>query len=439
MRDDIVTVRLWDTPIGYLGYGGNQNEFAIFEYDKNFLKYGVSPSPLKVPLSESPYLFDTISKRTFHGLPGFIADALPDKFGNQLIDQYFAREGILSSSITALDRLLYIGDRSMGALSFEPSRQFERNDSMVLDINRLHDLSEMVLNKKEQFRRELAGADHDQALQLLKVGSSAGGARSKALVAVNNEKEEEKLYDGTVIHSFDASYYLLKFDSNVNSDRDGKDPKGITKVEYIYSKIARQCEIDIPDTRFINDGDNFHYMIERFDRLPLEGGGAAKIHYVSWCGMAHADRDTTGAYSYEQLVLAIRELGLGQDAVLEIFKRAIFNIVGRNQDDHTKNFGFLMLPDGEWVLSPAFDMVYSYDPTGKWTKVHQITLNGKQDGFTREDIVKFGEFCNLSKKESIEILDRTIDMFSLFGALASELDTPERLTSTIMRNLRLHL
>jgi len=431
----IVKVKLWGTKIGVLGYEPGQNEVATFEYDENFLKMGISPSPLKLPTHTPLYTFNDISQKTFHGLPGFIADALPDKFGNSLIDQYFASIGRKEGDITALDRLLYIGSRAMGALEFEPSQKLKGDKfGIVLDLNSLSRLAELVLTKKEIFASKLKEAHSEGAISLLKIGSSAGGARSKALVAIDSDG---KIYDGTVEQSKECKYYLLKFDSSNNSDRDNKDPKGMTKVEYIYSLIAKECDIDISNTSYIQIDEDFHFLSQRFDRIiNPKSKKLEKLHYVSWCGLSHAHRETTGAYSYEQLILATRELGLGQDSITELFKRAIFNIVGRNQDDHTKNFGFLMDKRGVWRLSPAFDMTYSYDPTGKWTNVHQIRFNGKQDNFTLEDIVAFGKYCNLSERKSNEILKQIIDSFLKFEELANKYDVESELKSTVLKNLR---
>ena len=434
----IVDIYLWGTKVGALGYEPGQTEVATLAYDKNFLKMGIEVSPLKVSIKVESYTLDNISKRTFHGLPGFIADALPDKFGNQLIDQYFALKGKTSDDITALDRLWYVGNRAMGALEFKPSIKLEDSDkSQKLKIQELAELSELVMTKKEKFASELKNAKREAAINLLRIGSSAGGARSKALVAID---KDNNLFDGTVNHRRKCKYYLLKFDSSSNSDRDGQDPKGMTRVEYIYSLLAKKCNIEMPHTDYIKDKDDFHFLIERFDRIDkAKTTKKDKVHYVSWCGMAHADRDTTGAYSYEQLVLIVRELRLGQASVLEVFRRAVFNIIGRNQDDHTKNFGFVMNRDGEWSLSPAFDMTYSYDPSGKWTRVHQISLNGKQDDFIAEDIVSFGKYCGISEKDSLKILGVTKNAFLDFKNMAIKYNVSNELTSTIIDNLRLEL
>lgn len=433
----IIDVKIWGTTIGKLGYGEGQTEFATFEFLPEMLNIAQSLSPLKVPNTTALHTFSNISTKTFHGLPGFIADSLPDKFGSQLIDQYFASKGIESEAITALDRLLYVGNRSIGALEYEPATILSNKTTNIqLDLQNLFELSEMVVNNKKDFAQKLNDADREQAITLLRVGSSAGGARSKALVAIDNDG---KLYDGTLLQSKDCKYYLLKFDSNSNSDRDKKDPKGITRVEYVYSLIAKKCQIEIPNTSYIEIGDDFHFLIERFDRIKKENGKLDKVHYVSWCGIEHYHRDETGAFSYEQLILTARRLGLKQGEITQLFRRAIFNIVGRNQDDHTKNFGFLMDRDGKWKLSPAFDMTYSYDPTGKWTKGHQITLGGKQDGFTKEDIVTFGQYCNITQKKALEILTTTKENFKSFKALANQYTISDAIVNTVWENLRFEI
>jgi serine/threonine-protein kinase HipA len=431
----VVEVKLWGTTIGYLGYSQGQTEVSTFEYDKAFVRSNIQISPIKMTYPPNKFEFTDISKRTFKGVAGVFADSLPDKFGNQLIDIFMAEKKKPSDNVTTLDRLLYIGNRSMGALEYYPSQELddEKNDN-ILDLKVLTELSEEVLANKKKFQSELSNANRSQALKLIRVGSSAGGARSKALVATDLKGN---LLDGTVRYDKGFRYWLLKFDSSSNSDRDSKDPKGMTKIEYIYSEIARECAIDIPKTTFIEDGDDFHFMIERFDRL-YQSHKLEKLHYLSWSGLEHADRDTTGTYSYEQLILLVRKLGLGQDSVSEIYKRAIFNIVGKNQDDHTKNFGFLMNKKGEWSVSPAFDLTYSYDSRGKWTKVHQISLNRKQDDFELQDLMEFGKYCNISEKNSKKILDSTIKSFKNFSKLCKKYKVDEVLENTIQDNLRMY-
>ncbi|MCK5519488.1 MAG: type II toxin-antitoxin system HipA family toxin [Candidatus Marinimicrobia bacterium] len=433
-----VEVKLWGTTIGYLGYAPEQTRIATFEYEDNFLSSGINISPLKMKYPPKRHVYDDLSYKTFKGLPGVFADSLPDKFGRQLIDQYMAEKNIPASSITALDRLLYVGTRGMGALEYHPAEQFEDiNDAdTILDIHMLSELAEMIISNQNNQQKKLIEADKlNAALKLIRIGSSAGGARSKSLIALS---QKGQLYDGTIDHGEAYSYWLLKFDTASNSDRDSLDPKGMPKIEYIYSKIAEKCGINIPSTKYIEDGNDFHFLIERFDRLNVDGN-YQKLHYASWAGLAHADRDPTGAYSYEQLILLSRELGLGQDEITELFRRAVFNIIGRNQDDHTKNFGFLMDKFGAWKLSPAFDMTYSYDPKGKWTKIHQIKLNRKQDDFSRSDLIDFGRYCNLDTNKSNIIISSIINEFSYFEKYAKDYNVEMHLATTVQNNLRIKI
>ncbi len=435
----LVTVKLWGTCIGHLGYEPGQTELATFEYDAAFARSGIQISPVVMPCPPRLHSFPDISKRTFRGLPGIFADSLPDSFGNRLIDLYMAGRGIPAESITPLDRLLYVGRRGMGAFEYEPSKEFADGDdrTLALDVRTLAELANIVTTRDDKRRATLLESDTIQdAIRLIRVGSSAGGARSKALVA---RKSDGSFVDGTGADESGGeklTHWLLKFDGDSNADRDGTDPKGMTRVEYVYAIIARECGIDIPETDRIEDGDDFHFLIRRFDRA-TDGEKTRKNHYSSWAALAHADRDATGTHSYEELVLLARELGLGQDSVSEIFTRAAFNIVGRNQDDHTKNFGFVMDRAGTWRLSPAFDLTWSFDPAGRWTRVHQIRLNGRQDEFTRDDLLAFGRYCNLDAKKAGRVIDSVIAAFSAFPRLAKEWGIPEALARRVRETQRM--
>ncbi|MFT5351863.1 MAG: serine/threonine-protein kinase HipA [Gammaproteobacteria bacterium] len=433
-----VEAKLWGTTIGYLGYQPGQSEVATFEYAEELVGSPIEISPVMMPNRQKLVSFPDISRRTFKGLPGIFADSLPDNFGNQLIDMYMADKipPVPIDKITALDRLLYIGSRGMGAIEYSPPENIEDSgNDTLLDIPMLAELAARVVSgKNDHHHKLLTAGNRSQALKLIRVGSSAGGARSKALVA---RSADGQLKDGTQNHGADHRYWLLKFDSESNQDRDKADPKGMTRVEYIYSIIARCCDIDLPTTDFIEEGDDFHFLVERFDRL-ANGEKLDKLHYASWSGLSHAHRDETGAYSYEQLILLARQLKLGQDSITELFRRAIFNVIGRNQDDHTKNFGFLMDRSGTWALSSAFDLTYSFDPTGKWTRTHQIRMNKKQDDFLMEDLLVFGDYCNLPRKKSTGIVEKTINEFSKFHKLANEYQVDKSLRDVIINSLRMN-
>ncbi len=434
----IVEVKLWGTTIGYLGYPPDQHRIAVFEYDEEFALAGIPVSPITMKYPPAIHYFDNISLKTFKGLPGIFADSLPDKFGNQLIDIYMSEKKIPVDEITALDRLLYIGTRSMGALEYQPAADFGGREKIdtALDIHTLAELADMAASKqKNKHTALLKAGNRNKAFELIRIGSSAGGARAKALVALS---PEGRYFDGTVDRGIEYSYWIIKFDSNSNSDRDNIDPKGMTRIEYIYSRIAGECGINIPKTGYIENEEEFHFLIRRFDRFPRDGK-VEKLHYASWAGLTHADRDTTGAYSYEQLVLLARMLELGQDTVTEIFRRAVFNIIGRNQDDHTKNFGFLMNKKGEWSLAPAFDLTYAFDPKGKWTRVHQIKLNRKQDKFAKDDLLEFGKYCNLDRKKADRIISDVKGAFLNFRDYVRKYRVPSKLAETVWRNLRINI
>ena len=436
--EQVIEVYLWGTKIGEMGYIKQEHSepVATFEYEDNIVEAGVNISPIHVNSRNKLHYFPNLSYPTFKGLAGVFADSLPDKFGTSLIDIFMSDKGIPPEQVTPIDRLMYIADRSMGALEYRPSMLKQTSeDTEYIDIALLSELASLTNNNKEELASKLSNAkSQQQALKFIRVSASAGGARSKALVATKGGN----LKDGTVDQGVDHDYWLFKFDNPDNADRDGKDPKGMTKVEYVYANIARECGINMPRTDYLEHDGDFHFMIERFDRIK-KGTKLEKAHYVSWCGLAHAHRDTTGSFSYEQLALTCKQLKLPATDLIELFKRCVFNIVGRNQDDHTKNFGFIMDKQFNWSLSPAFDMTYSYDPTGKWTKTHQIKLNLKQDDFVREDLLKFAAFCNITDKQANIIIDQTIKSFKGFDKQAKALNVPKDLIETIIHNLRLYI
>jgi serine/threonine-protein kinase HipA len=429
MKSKAIEVRLWGSTVGYIGYASD-TRFATFEYSDAILNSSFELSPIVMPNRQQRHIFEDISFRTFKGVPGVFADSLPDTFGNQLIDIYMAARNIPANLITTLDRLLYVGGRGMGALEYHPAESFgaRAEASVALDLNSLSELAAMVASKQADKQAAILSSDNlEQAIKLIRVGSSAGGARAKALVA---KSPDGQFFDGTLDHGIDHTYWLMKFDTDQNEDRDGKDPKGMTRIEYIYGLIAKNAGINMPRINHLTIGDDFHFMIERFDRIVREGK-LDKLHYASWSGLAHAHRDETGAYAYEQLVLMMRQMNLPQADVTELFRRAVFNVVGRNQDDHTKNFGFVADRAGEWRLSPAFDMTYSYDPLGKWTSQHQIRLNMKQDGFTRDDLLNFAKHCNLTKRQGAAIINDVLGAFADFPKLAKEYGVPPELSKTV--------
>ncbi len=428
-------VWLWNSRIGVVGMGRDGRRGALFEYDQQFVEgaKGIEPAPLKMPRRSGVYSFERESERTFRGLPGMFVDSLPDKFGTSLLDRWFTEQGRNPADINVVERLLYIADRGMGALTYRPARNLvpleKKAGRTALDLGDLAALADAVLKKNESFHEALSKAESSQAaLDLIRVGTSAGGARAKAVVA---ESPEGVFIPGHTVQEKPYRYWLLKFDGITgNADRDGGDPPGMTLVEYAYSRIARKAGINLPETRLAEDGERRHFLIERFDRINT-GEKTDRLHYASWCGLDHAHRDWPGAYGYEQLALACRRLGLSHEDMEQLFLRAVYNIVGVNHDDHSKNFGFLMDRRGEWRLSPAFDLTYSCDPAGRWTKEHQTALNGKTAGHSMNDLLAFASHCDLTARDARLNIERIRDAFSEWPSLASELDIPRRTADTI--------
>ena len=376
----IARVRLWGRTIGAVALEAGRDH-AAFQYDPGFAASGIELAPLVMPLSDRVYEFPALPRNTFHGLPGLLADSLPDKFGNALIDAWLARQGRAPESFGAIERLCYTGTRGMGALEFAPVLGPRPRTATKVRIDALVRLASDVLTHRDEMQATFAGPAREKALNdILRVGTSAGGARAKAVIAWNRETNEVR--SGQIAACEGFEYWLLKFDGVAgNRDKEIEDPKGYGVIEYAYHLMAKAAGIAMTECRLLEEGGRRHFMTRRFDRL----AGGEKLHMQSLCGLAHFDFNRAGAYAYEQALLTIRQLGLPMAAVEEQFRRMVFNIVARNQDDHAKNIAFLMDRQGRWSLAPAFDVTYSYNPSGAWTSTHQMTLNGKRDGFTLED------------------------------------------------------
>ena len=376
----IAKVRLWGRTIGAVSLDDSR-DVAAFQYDAEFARSGIELSPLVMPVSDRVYEFPALPRNTFHGLPGLLADSLPDKFGNALIDAWLATQGRTPESFNAVERLCYTGTRGMGALEYAPVLGPRPRKTAKIEVDALVRLAGEVLTHRGDLHGHFHEAGKEKALRdILSVGTSAGGARAKAVIAWNRETNEVR--SGQVAAGEGFDYWLLKFDGVAsNKDKELEDPKGFGAIEYAYHLMAKAAGITMSESRLLEENGRRHFMTRRFDRLP----GGAKLHMQSLGALAHFDFNQAGAYSYEQALLTIRRLKLPMAAVEEQFRRMVFNIVARNQDDHVKNIAFLMDQQGAWSLAPAFDVTYSYNPSGSWTASHQMTLNGKRDGFTLED------------------------------------------------------
>ena len=415
-----VEVKLWGTTIGALSMlEGEQT--ARFEYAPNFIGAGIEPSPIVMPVSKQIYSFPLLSK-TFHGLPGLFADSIPDKFGNRVIDAWLIRQGRLPESFTALERLCYTGNRGMGALEFLPLQGPDSHTDDSLDVENLRIFAAEVLNQRKRFSTKKLSKKNTKSFEdILRVGTSAGGARAKILIAYDEATGEMR--SGQVATDANFGYWLLKLDDvEQNGDKENADLFGYGAIEYTYSQMAKLAGIDMTECKLYECAGHRHFMTRRFDRLP----GGKKLHYQSLCGLAHYDFNMPGAYSYEQALNIIKLLGLGYDALEEMFRRAAFNICARNQDDHAKNIGFLMDKSGAWKLAPAFDMTYAYNPQGLWTGIHQMTFNGKRDNFSLDDFKAVAKFAGLRQGRYKKILDEVKSAVTEWPKLAKQNEVPTR-------------
>ncbi|MBE2258741.1 MAG: type II toxin-antitoxin system HipA family toxin [Rhodobacteraceae bacterium] len=376
----IARVQLWGRTIGAVSLVEGR-DVAAFQYDPEFARSGIEISPLTMPLSDRVYEFPALPRETFHGLPGLLADSLPDRFGNALIDAWLATQGRRPEDFNAVERLCYTGRRGMGALEFAPVLGPGARTTTKIEIDALVRLAGEVLTHQDNLQGHFHEADRGKALRdILSVGTSAGGARAKAVIAWNPATNEVR--SGQVAAGEGFEYWLLKFDGvSGNKDKELEDPQGYGTIEYAYHLMAQAAGITMSACRLLEENERRHFMSRRFDRLP----GGEKLHMQSLCALAHFDFNQAGAYAYEQALQTIRQLQLPMAAVEEQFRRMVFNIVARNQDDHVKNVAFLMNKQGEWSLAPAFDVTYSYNPSGSWTASHQMTLNAKRDRFTQQD------------------------------------------------------
>lgn len=412
---------------------------GAFEYSPEFIRSGIELAPLTMPLAAGVYRFPQLGFATFKGLPGLIADSLPDDFGNAVLNAWVASRGKRPQDITPLQRLQYTGKRGMGALEFAPATRLKSlNASQQVDIHALVEIAQDILDKRSNFQVTLGqhGADDKEAmLALLSVGMSAGGARPKAVLAFNDDFTQARSGQTGVPAGF--SQYLMKFDGvsehNQNTETFG-DPMGYGAMEYVYAQMAQACGIQMMPCYLLAEGDRRHFLTRRFDRA-----GNDKIHMQTLNGLAHVDYKKPGSFSYAELFAVARRLKLSAAEAEQILRRMIFNIVGRNHDDHAKNTAFLYR-NRKWSLAPAYDLAYSYKPGSPWVNSHWMSLNGKRDGFTREDIYSLEKLSPLfSRKKLNAVIDEIVEQVSRWPQLAREQGVPASLATEITANLCLSL
>jgi serine/threonine-protein kinase HipA len=408
----IADVKIWGNNVGVVLWDEVRN-YGIFEFNKSFLKLGLDLSPISLPLVAAQrgnriFSFPMLNPETFKGLPGLLSDSLPDKFGNQIIDAWLAQQGKNTADFNPVDRLCYIGKRGMGALEFEPANTVTVENSNPIQIQELVQFAKAILDNRNDFHTNL---DSKKGFSdILQVGSSAGGARAKAVIAYNKSTGEVRSGQVDGLDGFE--YWLIKFDGVTNHQLG--DPKGYGNIEYAYYLMAADAGISMSESRLMTENNRSHFMTKRFDRQNNQ-----KIHMQTLCGIAHFDYNQPRAYSYEQAFQVMRQMKLPYSDMEELYRRMVFNIMARNQDDHTKNISFLMFPNGQWQLSPAYDITYAYNPDNFWLKAHQMSVNGKREAIMLEDLLAIAKNINIKKpKEIITLCNKVMANWADYASKA---------------------
>jgi serine/threonine-protein kinase HipA len=406
-------VMLWGREIGAVSWLPDR-EIGVFQYAPEFVDSNMQVAPLTMPLQASPYEFPELSRETFKGLPGLLADSLPDKFGNALIDAWLASHGRRPESFNPVERLCYIGARGMGALEYAPAVLGRPTHRKRLEIAALVELASRVLDERIELAGKMTRLDDARVIDdIIRVGTSAGGARAKAILAWNARTGEFR--SGQMPADRGFTYWLMKFDGVAgNRDREAVDPRGFGLIEYAYHRMAVAAGLEMTEARLHQEGGRAHFMTKRFDRTDQ----GEKVHMQSLCAMLHYDFNRPDLYSYEQALQVIRRLGMPMRDLEQQFRRAAFNVIARNHDDHVKNIAYLMNPRGEWRLAPAFDVAYSWNPSGAWTARHQMSINGKRDDFVLDDLIVLGRSGGLKRTRArtiVEEVDVSVGRWRFFA------------------------
>ncbi len=435
---EAINVKYKDYEVGAVSFNTDTG-IGAFEYDPAFIKQGIELSPIKMPLAKRIYSFPELEFETFKGLPGLIADSLPDDFGSAVLNAWIAGSGKQPGDITPLQRLQYTGKRGMGALEYAPATRLKSlNTSQQVEIESLVNIAQEILGSRGGFSVELnkdGQENREEMMALLSVGMSAGGARPKAVLAFNGDFTQVRSGQAKVPEGF--THYLMKFDgvseNNKHKETFG-DPLGYGAMEYVYYLMAKDCGIDMMPCQLLDEGNRRHFITQRFDRK-----GDEKKHVQTLNGMAHVDYKKPGSFSYAELLGVARQARLSVAEAEQLYKRMVFNIIARNHDDHSKNFAFI-LNDKKWGLAPAYDLAYSYKPGSKWVNSHWMSLNGKRDNFSREDFYSLEKLSLLFTRDKINnMIDETVSHVSQWRRLATEHGVPASLADEIESNLRLSL
>ena len=428
---DVAEIKIWGEWVGAVRWDESQ-QLGYFQYDTKFIQKGWDLSPLKMPLSQGTQIYSFPELRigryetldTFKGLPGLLADALPDKYGNRLISTWLAQQGRTENSMNPVEKLCFIGTRGMGALEFEPATIKTSTRNFSLEFDGLVELAKKMLHEREGFLTHLSKDEEKAMMEILKIGTSAGGARPKAVIAYNRKTGEIKSGQGSVPKGFE--HWLLKLDG-VSGEQFGES-SGWGRVEYAYYLMAKDCKIEISECRLLEENGRAHFMTKRFDR-----DGNIKHHTQSLCGMQHYDFNDMYGYSYEQVFQTMRLLYLTYPEAEQMFRRMVFNVLATNFDDHTKNFSFILKKDDRWRLAPAYDLCFSFDPTNHWVNKQTLSINGKRLEITKEDLMTIAKNNNIKKGD--KIIDEMNSIIKSWTTYASQANVNNVLKKKINNNL----
>lgn len=429
-------VKLWGETIGAVAWDDN-TQLGTFEYTPEFIETGIEVAPIKMPLSKSNRIFSfpelrrrqTEEEDTFKGLPGLIADVLPDKYGNKLINSWLAQNGRPQNSMNPIEQLCFIGTRGMGALEFEPTTFKEKKNTFSVAVDSLVETAHKMLSQRDDFHTNLTKNEEQAMKDILRIGTSAGGARPKAIIAYNEKTREVRSGQTNVAKGF--RHWLIKLDGV--SDAQFGESHGYGRVEMAYYNMAIACGIDMMPSKLLEENGRAHFMTQRFDR----GKESQKHHVQTFCAMQHYDFNDVNSYSYEQLFQTMRILGLPYPQAEEIFRRMVFNVIAQNCDDHTKNFAFLLEKDRDWAIAPAYDVCYAFSPESIWVHQHALSINGKRKNITTEDLRKVGKSMNIKKID--DIINQIIEVVNNWEKYASEVSVNKNLKDKIQDSLNEHL
>lgn len=425
-------VKIWGELVGAVAWN-EATGVAGFEYDARFKRLGWELAPLKMPLADTrkEIRFPELRKGrsadhdTFRGLPGLLADVLPDRYGNQLINMWLARQGRPQDSMNPVEMLCFIGTRGMGALEFEPIAFKENKRTFGVEIESLVDIARKMLSKKEAFVTNLQKEEEHAVMDILKIGTSAGGARPKAVIAYNEKTGEVKSGQTHSPNGFE--HWLIKLDGV--SDVQLGASKGYGRVEMAYYNMAKACGIDMMPSKLLEENGRAHFMTKRFDRED----GDIKHHIQTFCGIKHFDYNEVTSFSYEQLFQTMRELKLPYPDAEQLFRRMVFNVVARNCDDHTKNFSFRLKKGAKWELAPAYDICHAYKPDHKWVSQHALSINGKRKDITQEDLLVIGKSIN--NKKALATIKQISEVVSEWKSFANAVNVSPKLRDEINSTL----